>query len=117
MVARFDLNGNQWDKFAKFYRENPTKILTKNDLQYDEKIPDDGSGAHAVLLIRVEPNCLVFMNSWGDTWADRGFFRVKNGNVLNMTFYDIYWTLNDLTQHEKEEFKKYSQNKSEKNCK
>lgn len=37
------------------------------------------------------------MNSWGQNFADGGFFRVKDSNVLNdMTFFDVYWTEQDL---------------------
>ena len=38
---------------------------------------------HAVVLIRCHPNCLVFMNSWGQKFADGGFFRVRDGTVLH----------------------------------
>jgi RNA polymerase subunit RPABC4/transcription elongation factor Spt4 len=42
------------------------------------------------------------MNSWGETWADKGFFRVQNAEVLQLEFFDVYWTLSDLTEGEKE---------------
>ncbi len=65
-----------------------------------------GDGGHAVVLIRCSPDSLLFMNSWGQTWADSGFFRVKDAAVLdNMTFYDVYWTLNDLKQSEKDAYR------------
>ena len=42
------------------------------------------------------------MNSWGQKWGDKGFFRVQNAEVLQMKFLDVYWTLSDLTEGEKE---------------
>ena len=46
------------------------------------------------------------MNSWGDKFADGGFFRIKDSDVLNnMTFFDVYWTEEDLTPREKRAYK------------
>ena len=64
-------------------------------------------GGHAVVLIRCDPNCLTFMNSWGQEFADSGFFRVKDQKVLNdTTFFDVYWTEDDLEESEKLAYKK-----------
>lgn len=41
------------------------------------------------------------MNSWGSAWADNGFFRVQNMEVLDMKFIDVYWTPEDLLPSEK----------------
>ena len=72
----------------------------------DEPEGTETEGGHAVVLIRCDPDCLTFMNSWGTDWADGGFFRVKDQWVLNKTeFYDVYWTEDDLTDSEKEAFK------------
>ena len=60
-----------------------------------------------MVLIRCDPNCLTFMNSWGTDFANKGFFKVKDQNVLNnTTFFDVYWTEDDLTESEKEAFKR-----------
>ena len=49
----------------------------------------DGSrtdpGGHAVMLAGCDPNCLTFMKSWGQEFADGGFFRVEDQSVLNET--------------------------------
>ena len=55
-----------------------------------------------MVLMRCTPQCLVFMNSWGQDWADGGFFRVKDSQTLNgISFFDVYWTEDDLTPKEK----------------
>ena len=58
-------------------------------------------GGHAVVLVRCEPNCLMFMNSWGQKWGDRGFFCIKNAKVLQKKFHKtlqafIIWTTSVL---------------------
>ena len=60
-----------------------------------------------MVLIRCHPHCLVFMNSWGQDFADGGFFRVQNGKVLHdMQFYDVYWEEENLTSSEKGAFER-----------
>ena len=62
---------------------------------------------HAVVLVRCEPNCLKFMNSWGQNWGDEGFFYIQDADVFSkMKFYDIYWDEEDLYPSEREAFKK-----------
>lgn len=66
-----------------------------------------------MVLMRCAPKCLTFMNSWGQNFADKGFFRVEDQSVLNDTrFFDVYWTLNDLKHSEKEAYKRKSARKT-----
>ena len=58
-----------------------------------------------MVLIRCDPKCLTFMNSWGTKFADDGFFRVEDHSVLReMHFYDVYWTEDDLKESEKQAY-------------
>ena len=58
-----------------------------------------------MVLTGCAPTYLKFMNSWDQSWADEGFFRVEDANVLSDTeFYDVYWTIDDLTEGEKMAF-------------
>ena len=58
-----------------------------------------------MVLIGCDANCLRFMNSWGQGFADGGFFRVEDQSVLNeITFFDVYWTKNDLAPSEIEAY-------------
>ena len=109
VVARFRLTNDEWDVFSKFYKNNPTSILTQDELDVRKRPtnpPPDTSG-HAVVLTSYNSKCLTFMNSWGQQWGDKGFFRVKNAEVLQLEFFDVYWTLNDLSVGEKEYYEKY----------
>lgn len=114
-VSSFVLNKYQWFLFFKFFEKNPTKAITLADINrkftkqeqiefYLAQINDPPSysdGGHAVLLIENNRNEYVFYNSYGKYFADNGKFRVRKGNFVELTFYDIYWNENELTKYER----------------
>ena len=108
-VARFYLTGQQWGNFSKFYRENKNGILTSEILNENNYYPDEKDGGHAVVLTHISRDCLTFLNSWGKNWADNGFFKVKNSEVLKTTFCDIFWYISDLSQEEIDSYNNYMQ--------
>ncbi|XP_053396301.1 uncharacterized protein LOC128556182 [Mercenaria mercenaria] len=105
VVAKFRLTDDEWDVFGSFFRNNPTGILTKRDLDISKRSSASRTGGHAVVLTSFNSKCLRFMNSWGDRWADMGFFRIESVDVLGLEFIDVFWTLNDLTQREKDYYR------------
>jgi hypothetical protein len=98
VVVTFRLDDKQWKAFSMFYRNQPQGILESSDLGV-ASVGAELEG-HAVVLIKCEPTSLILMNSWGTNFADGGFFRVRNQAVLNLTFYDVFWTLDDLKESE-----------------
>ena len=112
VVATFPLTNEEWDAFDNFYEKNPTGILTQNELDVRKRptnlSPDDLSG-HAVVLTSYNSKCLTFMNSWGEDWGEKGFFKVQNAEVLGdqLKFFDVYWKLKDLSKEEKEYYDKH----------
>ena len=114
VLATFQLTGRQWDAFSMFFDDNPKGVLTEKELDkyYNVQCPS-GPGGHAVVLTSYQIKSLLFMNSWGCEWGDNGFFRVANSKVLNCEFYDVFWTLNDLSDAEKEEYKRFGQSVAE----
>ena len=101
VVARFFLSGAQWDQFYKFYAVNPKGVLTRSYLD-SKHHSTSNPGGHAVVLTSYDADSLRLMNSWGDDWADNGFFRVQNTNVLpGLKLFDVFWTLDSLSQKEK----------------
>lgn len=108
VVATFCLtNEVEWPAFSKFFENNPKGILTRNkiDVRKRPKSPAPEMSGHAVVLTSFNSKCLIFMNSWGQDWGDIGFFRVKDADVLQLEFFDVYWTLDDLTRGEKKYYK------------
>ncbi|CAH1793841.1 unnamed protein product [Owenia fusiformis] len=100
VIVRFRLTDPEWDLFSEFYKEHPDGILTKSDLDITQRPYGAEVGGHAVVLTSYNSECLRLMNSWGSDWADGGFFRVRNADILGLDFIDVYWTLNDLKQSE-----------------
>lgn len=97
-----DGNKSQWESFTNFFATTPKGILERSDVGEAATTILVG---HSAILMRCEPSSLTFMNSWGDKWANGGFFSIKDATVLSnpsqkMRFYDVYWTVNDLTQEE-----------------
>lgn len=115
-VSTFRLKRSGWNKFHDFFEQNPKGVLKRSNLlQPDGTLgsPDEEEGGHAVILIGANLSALEFLNSWGSQWANNGRFRVKDGDVLQMNFFDIYWTLNDLSKSEKENYERIIKETSE----
>lgn len=92
---------------SKFYSSYPTGMLTKRDVDLTKRNLKSRTEGHAVVLTSFDSNCLRFMNSWGDNWADTGFSRIESADVLGVEFIDVFWTLNDFIKNEKEYYSKY----------
>ena len=82
----------------------------QNKLEDEEKNNNEKNTifGHAVVLTHISRNYLKFLNSWGNDFADNGYFKIEKASVLNVKFYDIFWTKSDLSIKEIEEFKKES---------
>ena len=115
VLATFYLEGKERDAFSAFFYFNPKGILTERDLQKKNFKGDQKSesGGHAVVFTSYNNESLVFMNSWGRGWGDNGFFSIADSKVLNCKFYDVYWTLNDLSDAEKSRFENHGRRLTE----
>ena len=107
VVARFRLTDHEWDSFGAFFERNPKGILTKREIDITARPPNTPLGGHAVVLTSFDSECLRLLNSWGEDWADMGFFREENADVLGLEFVDVYWTITDLTEEEKTYYEKH----------
>ena len=87
-VARFGLTKEQWTNFNKFFDEYPKGILEEKDI--GERRKGKKLFGHAVVLTEIFKDNLYFLNSYGENWGDKGFFRVKNADVLKAKFIEVY---------------------------
>jgi hypothetical protein len=135
----FALYDDEWETFSQFFKDHPCGILKKEHFKTNEKksvknswlnlfdVFEDNQGilqykhlkeedrkrklgGHAVVLMKSEKDHLYLMNSWGDNWGDKGYFRIENADVLNLSystfFYDVYWTSDMLSEEEISNFDK-----------
>ncbi|XP_052790639.1 uncharacterized protein LOC128224705 [Mya arenaria] len=105
VVAKFRLTDREWETFRDFYGREPNGILTRAIIDVRQRSPSETQSGHAVVLTSYNSRCLILMNSWGDTWADMGFFRVESTDVLGLRFMDVYWNEEDLTENEKASYR------------
>lgn len=108
-IVRFALTKKQWEIFEKFFKKNPKGILTKKDME----VADDNQKkriGHAAVLTHIEKDCLKILNSYGDEWGDKGYFRVENGEVLDMKFCEIFYDFSNLSEQEKGKFNNFMEN-------
>ena len=105
IVAKFRLTDREWDAFDNFYRSQPKGILTQSVINRNQRSSSEQTSGHAVVVTSYASNCLDLMNSWGDRWADKGFFRVENADVLGLEFMDVFWTEADLSNSERQYYK------------
>ena len=110
VIARFKLPKEKMRALKEYpwkWDGSSTGILTKRNLDFPTRPSRSKDPGHAVVLTSYNSKSLTFMNSWGANWADGGFFSVENTEVFErMKFYDVYWDLDDLTEEEKESYKK-----------
>ena len=102
VLARFRLTDSEWDSFSEFYRSKPRETLTRSELDIQQRRRSDGLSGHAVVLTSFSSRGLRLMNSWGSKWADGGFFTISNADVLGLEFVDVFWTIQDLKQSERD---------------
>ena len=109
VVATFRLTEKEWDRFDEFYDDESNKkgILTKREIDITARPPKTPDFGHAVVLTSFNSECLRLLNSWGEDWADMGFFRVQKTDVLGLKFIDVYWTEDDLKEEEIIYFKRH----------
>ena len=100
VIATFKLTRKEWDRFKEFFITNGKGILTKKEIDITARPSNPKRFGHAVVLTSFNSEYLRLLD-----WADNGFIKVQNANVLRFKFYDVYWEIEDLNEKEKTSFK------------
>ena len=103
VIGYFRWSKPEYENFLKFYDENPTGIMKREDYAQ----AGESNDGHAVILARFDSSHLRLMNSWGDDSADHGFFKIQNAEVLKMQFMRVYFDKENLTESEIRYYKTY----------
>ncbi len=92
----FELTDAQWTEFSAFFKRAPSATLDSDSL------PDSLGGkfsGHAAVIVGHDDSSWKIKNSWGDDFADGGYFQMSKSLVLDChpMFYDIFWYEHNLT--------------------
>ena len=95
IMLRFALTDAQWTEFSAFFKRAPSATL--------DSLSDSLGGkfrGHAVVIVGQDDSSWKIKNSWGDAFADGGYFQMSKSLVLdcNPLFFDIFWYERDLTE-------------------
>ena len=105
VIATFKLTLDEWGRFKEFFITNGKGILTKKEIDITARPSNPKRFGHAVVLTSFNSEYLRLLDSRGSDWADSGFIKVQNADVLGFKFYDVYWEIKDLNEKEKTSFK------------
>ena len=105
VIATFKLTRKEWDRFKEFFITNGKGILTKKEIDITARPSNPKRFGHAVVLTSFNSEYLRLLDSRGPDWADNGFIKVQNADVLGFEFYDVYWEIEDLNEEEQTSFK------------
>ena len=105
VVATFKLTRKEWDRFKEFFITNDKGILTKKEIDITARPSNPKRFGHAVVLTSFNSEYLRLLDSRGPDWADNGFIKVQNADVLGFKFYDVYWEIEGLNGEEQTSFK------------
>ena len=105
VIATFKLTRKERDRFKNFFKTNGKGILTKKEIDITARPPKPKRSGHAVVLTSFNSEYLRLLDSRGSDWADNGFIKVQNADVLGFKFYDVYWEIEDPNEKEKNSLK------------
>jgi len=96
VAASFALDQGAWQRFSAFFRSAPEGVLRRENLQ---GMPYGSVEGHGVVVVGQSPGFWMVKNSWGEDFADEGFFRVAK-DALQFSFYDVHFRHEDLSDSE-----------------
>ena len=104
ILVDFHLDKAQWDCLSHFFSRSPSGVLNE--------LPDrDGSevSGHAAILIGFAEGAWKVKNSWGDDFADGGYFRISKQLLekARANFIDVFFYEEELRPADKKAYIEY----------
>jgi C1A family cysteine protease len=82
-----------FDVYESFYNIGSNGIMSYPNVNTEELL-----GGHAVAIVGYNDNTSRFIvrNSWGTSWADRGYFYMPYRVIQNTTMSSDFWTITSV---------------------
>mmetsp|Transcript_103400 Transcript_103400/g.183264 ORF Transcript_103400/g.183264 Transcript_103400/m.183264 type:complete len:367 (+) Transcript_103400:485-1585(+) len=99
VLAAFYLTESQWTAFSTFFDSEPRAVLE----QLPTREQSDTTSGHAVVIVGQEGGNWKFKNSWGDTFADDGYFRVSKicFDRMQSIYFDVFFYESELSEEDR----------------
>ena len=99
VLASFSLNETEWRRFTSFFQSEPNGILQRHHLNGPSFEEEEDEEGHAVVITGESNDAWLIKNSWGEDFADAGYFRVAK-DAFEFTFHDVCFRTCDLHRAE-----------------
>lgn len=95
VMVSFYLSQDQWSYFSARFRDQPRAVL--DHIPEDGTVGPAGGSGHAAVIVGRDQDEWKIKNSWGDDFADEGFFRVRKDALPELRLYHVFFLEADLT--------------------
>lgn len=103
VLLQLFLSDEQWEQLSGHFRSSPNSVL--RSINPAEHASSDGG--HMAVIVGQDTTAWNVKNSWGDDFADKGFFKIGKDVLPNATFIHVYFLSEDLGEEDHAAYQKY----------
>jgi len=92
LLFSFWLTDDQWEAFSDFFRRTPSSILE----ELPTRAQDSKRIGHGAVIIGHSEDTWLLKNSWGDDFAQDGYFKISKALITDAGFTDVFFYEHEL---------------------